>query len=59
MERDSHHRRLAKSLEELMFGKQATRKNRFDIDRFVTALLDAIQDEVAERIAPPPKEADE
>ncbi len=59
MERSSHHRRLTKSVEELMFGKQATRKNRLDIDRFVTALLDAIQDEVAQCIAPPPKEADE
>ncbi len=59
MERDSHHRRLAKSLEELMFGKQATRKNRFDIDRFVTALLDAIHDAVARRMIPPTEEADE
>ncbi len=59
MERSSHHRRLTKSVEELMFGKQATRKNRFDIDRFVTALLDAVEDEVARRVAPPPKEVDE
>ncbi len=52
MDRSGHHQKLARSLEELMFGKQATRKNRMDIDRFVTALLDAVHDEIAQRIAP-------
>ncbi len=59
MDRYSHHQKLAKCVEELMFGKQATRKNRFDIDRFVTALLDAVHDEVARQMAPRGEEADE
>ncbi len=56
MDRSGHRRKLAKSVEELMFGRQATHKNRLDIDRFVAALLEAIQDEVAQQIAPPADE---
>ncbi len=56
MDGSGHRRKLAKSVEELMFGRQATHKNRLDIDRFVAVLLDAIRDEVAQQIAPPAEE---
>lgn len=41
-------RELAKSLEELIFGRHAD-KNRRDIQRFVTTLLDAVRDEVVQQ----------
>ncbi len=47
MESNDHHRELTKSLEELMFGRHATRKNQMDIERFVAALLNAVREEVA------------
>lgn len=47
MDENNHERKLAKSLEELIFGGHATRKNRFDIERFVSALLDTVREEIA------------
>ncbi len=42
---------LARSLEELLFSRHATIKNRIDIERVVSALRDAIRQEVARQIS--------
>ncbi len=48
---------LARSLEELLFSRHATIKNRIDIERVVSALRDTIREEVARQIsAEEPKE---
>ncbi len=46
MDEDTYQRKLAKSLEELIFGGHATRKNRLDIERVVAAVLDLVRDEI-------------
>ncbi len=42
---------LARSLEELLFARHATIKNRIDIERVVSALRDAIRQGVARQIS--------
>ncbi|HEX7408480.1 MAG TPA: hypothetical protein VF515_12625 [Candidatus Binatia bacterium] len=46
MDRDHAERELAKSIEELIFGSRATHKNRLDIQRVVTAIMDVVRAEI-------------
>lgn len=46
MDSDRAESTLAKSIEELIFGSRATRKNRLDIQRVVTAIVDVVRAEI-------------
>jgi hypothetical protein len=46
MDRDRAESKLAKSIEELIFGSRASHKNRIDIQRVVTAIIDVVRAEI-------------
>ena len=46
MDRDRAESKLARSIEDLIFGSHATRKNRLDIQRVVTAIVDVVRAEI-------------